>query len=197
MPRAKPTRPNSTAVATGAKPHDPATARVVTAVADDVRDLQLNPAMPRTGAEGDVFYRDASGRIVALPAGVAAQVLTIVDELPAWSTPTGGGGVTDGDKGDITVTGGGTIWTLDPSALSSRVPASRIVATTAPLAGGGDLSADRTLSVSTFGAGASGVVPASGGGTSNFLRADATWAAPPGGAGGASVDEILALGALL
>lgn len=31
-----------------------------------------------------------------------------------------------------------------------------------------------------------GVVPASGGGTTNFLRADGTWAAPPGGGGGGS-----------
>jgi hypothetical protein len=31
-----------------------------------------------------------------------------------------------------------------------------------------------------------GTVPASGGGTSNFLRADGTWAAPPGGSGGNS-----------
>ena len=30
-----------------------------------------------------------------------------------------------------------------------------------------------------------GAVPASGGGTTNFLRADGTWSAPPGGAGGA------------
>ena len=29
-----------------------------------------------------------------------------------------------------------------------------------------------------------GVVPASGGGTTNFLRADGTWASPPGGGGG-------------
>jgi hypothetical protein len=31
-----------------------------------------------------------------------------------------------------------------------------------------------------------GLVPASGGGTTNFLRADATWAAPPGGGGSTS-----------
>jgi hypothetical protein len=30
--------------------------------------------------------------------------------------------VSDGDKGDIVVTGNGSIWTLDPNALSTRVP---------------------------------------------------------------------------
>lgn len=34
-----------------------------------------------------------------------------------------------------------------------------------------------------FGSSSAGLVPASGGGTSNFLRADGTFAAPPGGAG--------------
>jgi hypothetical protein len=37
--------------------------------------------------------------------------------------------------------------------------------------------------LSLFGTAAQGVVPASGGGTANFLRADGTWAAPGGGAG--------------
>jgi hypothetical protein len=37
--------------------------------------------------------------------------------------------------------------------------------------------------IATFGAAARGLVPASGGGTSTFLRADGTFAAPPGGAG--------------
>ncbi len=35
--------------------------------------------------------------------------------------------------------------------------------------------------LSAFTSGAQGVVPASGGGTTNFLRADGTWAAPPAG----------------
>ena len=66
----------------------------------------------------------------------------------------------------------------------AQAPASRTISTTAPLSGGGDLSANRTLAVSTFTAAAPGVVPLSGGGTANFLRADGTWAAPPGGGGG-------------
>ena len=38
--------------------------------------------------------------------------------------------------------------------------------------------------VETFTDTTEGVVPASGGGTTNFLRADGTWATPAGGGGG-------------
>jgi len=64
---------------------------------------------------------------------------------------------------------------------NAGVPTVRTISTTAPLSGGGDLSVNRTLGVSTFGASVSGVVPASGGGSVNYLRADGTWAAPSGG----------------
>lgn len=76
----------------------------------------------------------------------------------------------------------GSTW-VGGSGGGGGVPTSRLISTTAPLAGGGDLTADRTLSVATFGSGASGVVPASGGGTTNFLRADGSWAAPAAGGG--------------
>jgi len=70
--------------------------------------------------------------------------------------------------------------------LTGEVPAARTITTTAPLTGGGDLSADRTLAVNTFGAAQPGVVPPSGGGAVNYLRADGTWALPPGAGGGIS-----------
>lgn len=54
----------------------------------------------------------------------------------------------------------------------------RKIATTAPLTGGGALSANLTLGIGSFGSAASGIVPASGGGTTKFLRADGTWASP-------------------
>lgn len=44
--------------------------------------------------------------------------------------------------------------------------------------------AAQTALLNAFTSGLKGLVPPSGGGTSNFLRADGTWAAPSGGAGG-------------
>ncbi|MCX7646859.1 MAG: phage tail repeat domain-containing protein, partial [Rhodobacteraceae bacterium] len=45
-------------------------------------------------------------------------------------------------------------------------------------------AAAQTALLETFTATAKGLAPASGGGTTNFLRADGTWAAPPGGGTG-------------
>jgi hypothetical protein len=60
------------------------------------------------------------------------------------------------------------------------VPTARTVSTTAPLTGGGDLSANRTLAVNNYSGGANtGVVPTGGSGTT-FLRGDGTWATPGG-----------------
>ena len=59
------------------------------------------------------------------------------------------------------------------------VPLARTISTTAPLTGGGALSGNLTLDVSTFTSGARGVVPASGGNAAHFLSADATWKAVP------------------
>jgi hypothetical protein len=68
--------------------------------------------------------------------------------------------------------------TLTGYGITDATPATRTISTTAPLSGGGDLTANRTLTVSTFGSGNSGVVPASGGGILNYLRADGTWDDP-------------------
>ena len=56
----------------------------------------------------------------------------------------------------------------------------RTISTTLPLTGGGDLSANRTFAINSFAGSAAGAVPTSLGGTTNFLRADGSWAVPPG-----------------
>jgi hypothetical protein len=83
------------------------------------------------------------------------------------------------------------------SDLSAKAPTSRTITTTAPLTGGGDLSADRTLAISNFGGdsgsgGTKGAVPApgSGDGTASFLKADGTWAVPGGGTTTGTVTSV-------
>jgi hypothetical protein len=49
---------------------------------------------------------------------------------------------------------------------------------------GGPITTSGTISCVTFSNSLVGCVPPSGGGTTNFLRADGTWAAPSGGGGG-------------
>lgn len=61
--------------------------------------------------------------------------------------------------------------------------------------GGGDVehlsSAQVTALLQPFGSSLQGLAPASGGGATNFLRADGTWAVPAGGGGGSSKEVFV------
>lgn len=87
--------------------------------------------------------------------------------------------------------GSAFIWTTTPVtgtvtsvAVSSANAA--ISVSGSPITSSGTI----TLTPNNFTAGAPGVVTASGGGTSNFLRADGSWSVPPGTAPGGTVTSV-------
>ena len=107
-----------------------------------------------------------------------------------WAAPAGGGGgVTDGDKGDISVSGTGTVWTIDPAAVTlakqADVASARLMGRVTAGAGVQEAltGTQATTLLDPFTSGLKGLVPASGGGTTTFLRADGTFAAPSAGSG--------------
>ena len=128
-------------------------------------------------------------RVLAAGAGI-----TITDGGAGGNvTIASSGGVTDGDKGDVTVSSSGTVWTIDNDVVSNAKLANVSTATLKGRvsAGSGDpedlTGTQATTLLDVFTSALKGLVPASGGGTTNFLRADGTFAAPPGGGGGANV----------
>jgi hypothetical protein len=159
------------------------------------------------GADVDTVFRgdiiaSAWGNAVAadlveiheLLAGVGSPVLSINGETGAVvldSDDVGLGNV------DNTSDAAKPISDATQAALDLKVPTARTISTTPPLTGGGDLTTNRILAVDPFSSSTPGVAPASGGGSTNFLRADGTWAAPPGGAAsalpaGGAIGEVLA-----
>ena len=93
--------------------------------------------------------------------------------------------------GDVTATGPGTAAaTIANNAVSNAKLADMATAsfkgrTTAGTGDPEDLTATQaTAMLNAFTDALKGLVPASGGGTSNYLRADGTWTAPAGGGGG-------------
>ena len=142
-------------------------------------DLTSLAAATGTGTTG-VYYRKATNSWSTLNIGTGLSLDTGTDTLTATAA-----GVTDGDKGDITVSSG--VWTIDPQAVTyakiQNVTTARILGR---ITGGSGVAEELTGTQATtlldvFTDTLKGLAPLSGGGTTNFLRADGTWATPVSG----------------
>lgn len=115
----------------------------------------------------------AGSTSIAIPASAVTDFSEAVDDRVAALVVAGTNMTVTYNDGAGTLTfdaaGGGAGTNLSYTA------ATRIIAS--------DTGTDATLPLVT--SGDAGLAPASGGGTTNFLRADGTWAAPSGGGGGA------------
>jgi hypothetical protein len=110
--------------------------------------------------------------------------------LPTTSLPFFGG------AGDIVSSNGSNELGIKTGAVTLdkmvTMGAARLIGNnTAGIAAPQHLTATQvTAMLDGFTTALKGLVPASGGGTSNFLRADGTWAAPASGGGGSSLDYL-------
>ncbi len=92
-------------------------------------------------------------------------------------------------SGDVTNTAGSLALSIAPNAVTlaqmAQIGTSRFLGRTTAAVGNVEALtvAQATAMLAPFGSAAQGVVPASGGGTTAFLRADGTWATPVGGSG--------------
>lgn len=110
----------------------------------------------------------AAGSGVSITTDAASDTVTISNSAPDQTVSLTQGGT-------VTITGSYPSFTITGAATDlTYTAATRVLASSTGV--------DATLPL--FTSSDAGLAPASGGGTTNFLRADGTWAAPPAGGGG-------------
>lgn len=150
----------------------------------------VGPPADLTGAQAtallDPFTSSAKGLVPASGGGTTNFLRADGAFVPPPGGSGGGGSLTNIDTG-VGLTGGPI--TISGTVSMANVPSMTVKGRVAAGAGAPtDLfSPDITSLISPFTSSTKGAVPASGGGTTNFLRADGAFAAPPGSGGGALV----------
>lgn len=140
--------------------------------------------------QGEIIYYGLAGEPFRLAPGTAGQVLKTggIGANPYWDT-TGDSYVHPNHTGDVTSVGDGA-QTIAANAVTfakmQDIDSARILGRITAAAGDPEAltGTQVTTLLDAFTSTLKGLAPASGGGTTNFLRADGTWAEPPGGAGG-------------
>lgn len=84
-----------------------------------------NPTLNVNGLGALTIFKHGGQALAAADIFGAGHELTFVyrSSVPRWElqnpAATGGGGISDGDKGDIVVSGGGTVWEIDAGAVGT------------------------------------------------------------------------------
>lgn len=125
---------------------------------------------------GSIRTSAFTGDATKTAGGTALTLATVNSNVGSFGSATQVATFTVNGKGLTTAAANVSI-SIPMTAISDSTAAGRSVL-------GAASATAQTALFDVFTSGAKGLAPASGGGTTNFLRADGTWAAPGGGGGG-------------